>query len=202
MAVAKQLAPTERHTLRSAVRMELHLQDEEAAHRLLKRSDATPHDPWLAAAEIAVATHREKSPTFFKVGQAILDSGNWLPHQVSELAAALGTTVIIDGKHKRGRRFIQQGLADPTGNTLAQAEWINTTFHERFLVSSTLRNSADAHEARGRDALGLVCLPRRLRRQFFGSKRNLSLRGHMGLQLRLRVFLKTIRARLNSQKRH
>jgi hypothetical protein len=62
MTVALQLAPNDRHVLRSAARMYLHLDDPEHAHDVLKRNDATKFDPWLVAGEIALSSAAERSP--------------------------------------------------------------------------------------------------------------------------------------------
>jgi hypothetical protein len=55
MMTALQLAPQNRHVLRSAARLFLHVGDPECAHDLVARNDATKNDPWLIAAEIAIA---------------------------------------------------------------------------------------------------------------------------------------------------
>ena len=47
MRVARQLAPDNRHVLRSAARLYLHVGRPEKAHDLLLRSAATRSDPWL-----------------------------------------------------------------------------------------------------------------------------------------------------------
>jgi tetratricopeptide (TPR) repeat protein len=128
--------------------MFLHLHQPDVAHDFLRKSQATRHDPWLTAAEIAIASYREKTPQLFKTGLSLIDSGNWRPHQTNELAAAIGTHLLNDGYHKRGKRMMLLGLADPTGNTLAQAEWVTAKFGETLLEASTLKSSTDANEAR------------------------------------------------------
>ena len=150
MQVAKQLAPTDRHVIRSATRMFLHLHQNEVAHDLLKKCERTKHDPWLTAAEIAVASHRGKPPLMFKNGESFISAGKYFPHQYTELAAALGTILLRDGSRKRGRKMIGASLSDPTGNTLAQVEWISANLREDRLIQgvSALRTSSDASEAR------------------------------------------------------
>lgn len=152
MIVARQLAPTNRHVIRSAARMFLHLHRPDLAHEFLRRCEMTRHDPWLCAAEIAIAAHREKPSTFFKSGVALVESEKMRPHQINELAAAIGTTLLKDGNRKRGKRMMARSLADPTGNTLAQAEWITQVLHEPVLEPVSLRMrsdpNADANEAK------------------------------------------------------
>jgi tetratricopeptide (TPR) repeat protein len=98
MRVALQLAPHDRLILRAAARLYLHLNDAERAHDLLRRNEATRRDPWLMAGEAA------------------------LPFHLSELASAIGTVHLRDGS-RRARRMFERSLVDPTGNSLAQAEW-------------------------------------------------------------------------------
>jgi len=43
--------------------------------------------------------------------------------------------------------MMMRGLADPTGNTLAQAEWIKEALHETFAEPTLLGTSSDANEA-------------------------------------------------------
>jgi hypothetical protein len=146
--VARQLAPNDRHVIRSATRLFLHLHQAEVAHDVLRRCEATRHDPWLTAAEIAIASHRNKAPQLFKVGLSFFESDRWRPGEINELAAAVGTTFLLDGNRKRGRKMIARGLADPTGNTLAQAVWITQALDEPVIEASQLRSAADANEAK------------------------------------------------------
>lgn len=148
MMVARQIAPDNRHVIRSAARMLLHLHQPDVAHDFIRRCGATRFDPWLTAAEIAIASHRNKTPQLFKAGISLIDSGDWRPHQTNELAAAVGTILLNDGYRKRGKRMMMLGLADPTGNTLAQAEWATAKFGDTLLQASTLKTSTDANEAR------------------------------------------------------
>jgi tetratricopeptide (TPR) repeat protein len=128
--------------------MFLHLHLPEVAHDLLRRSEATKHDPWLVAAEIAIAAHREKAPQLFRQGMSFIEAGKSRPYEINELAAAIGTILIKDGNRKRGRRMFARSLADPSGNTLAQAEWISQSWHERVLEPDVLTGQADANEAK------------------------------------------------------
>jgi tetratricopeptide (TPR) repeat protein len=148
MLVGRQLAPNNRHVIRSAARMFLHLHQPEVAHRVIRNCEASRHDPWLTAAEIAIASHRKTAPQLFKTGVSLLESERFLPHQINELAAAVGTAWLVDGNRKRGKRMIAQGLVDPTGNTLAQAEWITQVLREPVLEPLTLTYSIDANEAK------------------------------------------------------
>lgn len=146
MRVALQLAPHDRQILRVAARLFLHLDDPERAHDLLKRNDATKSDPWLMAGEIALSFLAERKPSFLKSGTALLEGGNFQPLHMSELAAAIGTVHLRDG-NRRARKLFTTSLIDPTGNSLAQAEWASP--HLGQLVSpQKIFNVQDSGEAR------------------------------------------------------
>ena len=148
ISVALKLAHNNRHVLRSAARFYLHLHEPDRAHDLIRRSDATPNDPWLMAAEIALAECTSRPPAFMKKGISLLDEGGQVPRQITELAGAVGSVFLHDGKHKRGQRLFAQSMLDPTGNALAQAEWISQRFDERFVSNDQLHRHGDAREAR------------------------------------------------------
>lgn len=128
MKIALSLAPNNRHVLRSASRLFFSLGDFERAHDVLKRSPATPHDPWLIAAEVALSFFATRKATFLKRGLEVIEADTLIPSQITELACALGTQIHIDGNHRRGRRLVSQSLLAPTGNTLAQVEWVALRF--------------------------------------------------------------------------
>lgn len=146
MRIALQLAPHNRQVLRAAARLYLHIGDAEHAHDLLKRNEATRRDPWLMAGEIALSSIAGKSPSFFKAGRALIDEKAALPFHFSELASAIGTVHVRDGNRK-ARRMFEQSLVDPTGNSLAQAEWANP--HIGDIVSpDAVARVRDSSEAR------------------------------------------------------
>lgn len=121
--MALRLAPSNRFVLRSATRLYLHRGEPDIAHELLRRNDATPHDPWLLSAEIAVASIAERTPAFVRKARQTLDSGRYAPGDTTELASALATQEVFDGRTKKARRLFTRSLTDPTENSLAQAEW-------------------------------------------------------------------------------
>jgi tetratricopeptide (TPR) repeat protein len=146
MAVALQLAPYDRHVLRSASRLFLHRRDAEQAHDLLRNNPATRTDPWLMAGEIALAALAERTPRFFKAGATMVADSGMRPRHLSELASAIGTVHLKDG-NRRARKLFNTSLVDPTGNSLAQAEWANP--HLAGLVDpQILDRSKDSIEAR------------------------------------------------------
>ena len=70
--VALQLAPTNRHVLRSASRLFLHLDDSERAYDIIAQSDATVDDPWLIAAELSFADRQCENQSISSKGVVLL----------------------------------------------------------------------------------------------------------------------------------
>jgi Flp pilus assembly protein TadD len=129
---ALSVTPDHRFVLRSAARFFLHSGEEEQAHDILRRSAATPHDPWLLAAEIAVATVANRSSRLVKSAQGMLASDRFTPFHTAEMASALATMELVDGSAKRARRLFDASLRDPTENSVAQAQWAS---HQRLLTA-------------------------------------------------------------------
>ena len=147
MKVAMQLAPTDRHVVRSAARMHLHLEDPEQAHDVVRRNAATRFDPWLVAGEIALSSAADRKPQFLKVGIEMVDDGGFQPLHVSELASAIGTVHLRDG-NRRARKLFGKSLVNPTGNSLAQAEWANPHLGGDLVTTRQIDVVPDSGEAR------------------------------------------------------
>jgi hypothetical protein len=141
MMVALQLAPNNRHVLRSASRLFLHLGDPAHAHDLLINSPATRNDPWLIAAEVTLSELAERDPRFYKRGVALIEDGGLVPHHIAELAGAVGTVELVGGNRKRARKMFNQSLVDPTANALAQAEWVSPNFRGDLVPPSRFASS-------------------------------------------------------------
>jgi tetratricopeptide (TPR) repeat protein len=148
ISVALQLAPTDRHVVRSASRLFIHLLDPERAYHILRNCRATPHDPWLIAAELAVSGIADRKPRFFAEGRKIALDGQLYPRQVTELCGALASLELDGGRRKKARNFFQQSVVDPTGNALAQAEWASNSFSEPFIPIKTFSTATEADEAK------------------------------------------------------
>lgn len=147
MRVAVDLAPNHRFTLRSAARLFVHLGDPEYAHRLLVESQTTASDPWLMAAEIAVAAVADASSEFLKDGRQLIKSGEFSPWHLSELAAAVGTVELEHGNHRIGKKLFREALVHPTDNTVGQARWVEHAASIELLDDAVLRTRG-AFEAR------------------------------------------------------
>jgi len=124
MRAALQLAPQHRFVLRSAARLQLHHRDPEHAHDMLRRNTATRHDPWLMAAEIAIAELVDRSSNLLKTARDLVEGRSFAPQHLAELASALATHELRAGNRKRARRLFQRALEAPTENVIAQAEWV------------------------------------------------------------------------------
>jgi len=125
----------------------LHRNDPEKAHDLLARNPATPSDPWLLAAEIALAMLAERRPRYFKRGIQLLQAGELAPGHLTELASALGTAELFDGSAKRSRQMFLQSVVDPTGNALAQGEWVTPFLGTEFVPREQFQQVFEASEA-------------------------------------------------------
>ena len=123
MRRALALAPESRFVLRSAARLFLHTSEPERAYSLLRLAPATPYDPWLLAAEIAVASRLERGPRYMREGRRELERRAMPPKHLSELATAIGTLELLDGRARHARQRFRVALQRPTENAVAQAVW-------------------------------------------------------------------------------
>jgi len=136
-----------RFILRSAARLFVHVDDPLRAHGLLTRADATREDPWLVAAEIAVAAVAGRNPMFVRQGRRLLEARRFPLLHTAELTSALATLEMTAGDQKSARRLFKESLADPTDNSLAQAEWARTKI-SGVEVDPALLNRPRSFEAR------------------------------------------------------
>ncbi|MDP3378698.1 MAG: hypothetical protein Q8S53_10065 [Brevundimonas sp.] len=123
ISYAVRLRPDDRFVVRSAVRFFVHIEQPDIAHSLLVRCSATKHDPWLNAAEIASASLRGKAPRYVKSARNFLESSRDAPRDLTELAGALATIELENGKAIQARKLFKFSLKDPNDNALAQARW-------------------------------------------------------------------------------
>lgn len=145
--IALALAPNSRFVLRSASRFFLHFNDPEQAHSILRKTDRVKTDPWLLAAEIAVADVAGRTSSLVKIGRQFVDSEKFPPSQISELASALGTLLTESGNFRLGKRLFRRALVEPTENVVAQAGWISRHIGDLQLDPNIL-NTPGSYEAR------------------------------------------------------
>lgn len=117
------LAPENRFILRSVARFFVHVGDFETAHDLVRKNRLTKHDPWLIATEISLATLRERNSIFTKTGLNLVNSNNFHPFNISELAGSIATLDLKNASIKDSKKMFQKSLIQPNDNALAQAEW-------------------------------------------------------------------------------
>ena len=147
MAAALHLARDNRHVLRSAARLYLHLEDRERAHDLIAKSPVTRTDPWLLSAEIAFARAAHRQPRFLKLGVNLVEDGGLMPSQITELAGSVGTVDLLDGSRRRARKMFVRSMEDPNGNALAQAEWATPRIGAEIVPTAHLESVHEAFEA-------------------------------------------------------
>ena len=123
MDTAVALAPANRFVLRSATRLYVHAGEIDKAHFILRRAPSLRSDPWLLAAEIAVASLRNQTSRHINVGLKQIANTNYNPFDVSELASAIATLEMENAKSRVARKLFGQALRRPTENSIAQAEW-------------------------------------------------------------------------------
>lgn len=148
MTVALQLAPHDRHVLRSAARLFVHLDEADRAHELLVRNDRTLLDPWLLAAGVSIATLAQRRPPSIKSARYLMESDNHPDRHLSELAGALATLDLEAGSTKRARAYFRRSVVDPTGNALAQMEWAAPELGRSLVAARTFAKTAEREEAR------------------------------------------------------
>lgn len=131
MKGALHLAPNNRFVLRCATRLFAHYDTEnndclDYIHSFLRKSPMTLVDPWLASAEISIATIRNRTSKFIKKGIELVNSKNISPFNFTELASSIGTVELLFGGSKKSREFFNKALISPNDNSLAQIEWAST----------------------------------------------------------------------------
>jgi Tfp pilus assembly protein PilF len=120
MDTAVALAPNSRFVLRSAARLYVHAGELDKAHFLLRTAGSTPHDPWVLAAEIGIASMLNRSSSWLKKGIRYVEEKKFSPFDMSELACALAMQELNSANSKLARRLFKRSLMSPTENSIAQ----------------------------------------------------------------------------------
>lgn len=141
------LAPNHRHVLRAAARFFISEFETHRAHKLLSTSPVSAHDPWLMASEVATAQFAGKAPKFFKAGKQFLERRAIKPIHLSELAAAIGTVELSEGRKKDAKRQFELAMLDPTENSLAQVKWAENKINTHIAAGKPCLDISGAHEA-------------------------------------------------------
>ncbi len=152
--VAHALAPSDRFIVRSGSRLLLHSGDEDEALHLLRRCPRTADDPWLMAAEIAVAAVCKKTPRFAKLGRQFLKDSDSAAFHKSELSSAVGSLELVNGNSREANKLFEASLVEPTDNSLAQVVW-ESKRSGLGQVSRKLFDAPRTAEAKALDAFNL-----------------------------------------------
>lgn len=144
IGAALELAPTNRYVLRCASRLFLHQNDYRRAHDILCTNPVVRHDPWILAAEIAVASAAGRSSKLIKTARKMLEGKAFAPLHVSELASALSTLELEADSGRRGRKLFRQSLVDASENAIAQGAWLVRRYGGMELPEVLLREGGSS----------------------------------------------------------
>lgn len=115
------LSPNNRLVIRTLSRFYVHTRDPERAHTIVSRHLRTAGDPWLMAAEIALAEIVDTAPRFARRGFKFIRDKEARNVDLSELAGALGGIEMKSGGVRRARDLFRVALLCPNDNVIAQA---------------------------------------------------------------------------------
>jgi tetratricopeptide (TPR) repeat protein len=154
---AMSLAPHSRFVVRSAARYFLHIGDHLQAHEIVRRSPILGSDPWVQAAEIAIATVRGRTSALVKNVERALSSTDVVGVHLTELATAVATVELQEGANRKAKHLFQKALAHPTDNSLAQAEWAAAKL--KLVVDEVALSTPLSFEANSQHAYRKLLLP-------------------------------------------
>ncbi|MGH9504878.1 MAG: hypothetical protein ACRD20_18660 [Terriglobales bacterium] len=125
MMIATALGPDNRFVVRSAARLFLHEHDAARSLRIIRNASGGRSDPWLLAAEIAVASASNSPSLFAKIGSRRNQDSSLSLFDRTELSSALATLELESGSSRRARQLFRSALISPNENSIAQVEWAN-----------------------------------------------------------------------------
>lgn len=121
--IATSLGHNNRFILRAASRFYVHHGDADRAHALLRNAPPTRTDPWLLAAEIALAAAAGVPSSLAKLGHKLLGDESINPQHLTELTSELATLELSHGKVRNAKKLFRRSFIGANENSLAQAEW-------------------------------------------------------------------------------
>jgi len=146
MSIAIQLAPENRFVLRAASRLYTHFGLADHIHHIIKKSEISKYDPWIISAEIALATILDRSSHLIKKGFQMIKFGKYVPRDLTELAASLGTLEFLHGNRKKTNKMLKASMISPNDNSLAQVEWISNKGYN-FIINPNDYRIENKYEA-------------------------------------------------------
>jgi tetratricopeptide (TPR) repeat protein len=123
---ALQLSPSDRYVVRSALRLFIHLQDDEQLLSVCGEDIASITDPWIKGVSISALLIAGKAPK-----RKIIPNARVFPKEAifdySEYLSACGMLEIHFGKGNQAKQLFTGSWADPSGNVTTHAEWVTRT---------------------------------------------------------------------------
>jgi tetratricopeptide (TPR) repeat protein len=145
-------APENRMILRAFARFMVHVNRPSEGHDRLRQTSIVKYDPWIQAAEIALADISGRSPISMKRGEASISEREFSPLQLSELASAIATFEAKSGT-RRAKEYFRESLQHPTENALSQAYWVREALSLPITIKTSMLTIQGAFEARSRHCL-------------------------------------------------
>ena len=143
MRVAAALGPDSRFIIRCASRLFLHAHDARKALSVIRNAAGAKKDPWLLAAEIAVASASQVPSFLAKVGKLRNEDNSLSMFERTELSSALATLELENGRTRHARQLFRRSMDCPNENSAAQVEWAN-----RQIGGLEIRDAALIHVPR------------------------------------------------------
>jgi Tfp pilus assembly protein PilF len=127
LITAFHLSKNNRYVLRSLARFFIHSGEPDKALYYFRKSDTIKADPWLLATQITIANKvGSHTSHLIKYGNELIQSKNYSPFDLNELASALATLELYSGQNKTARKLFNQSLITPNDNSVAQASWASS----------------------------------------------------------------------------
>lgn len=155
MRIALSIAPNNKFVLRASTSLYVNIDDSERAIYHLRKSPRTKYDPWLVSAHIAASRVINRYSPLIKNGFTMINSKDFSPLNLTELASSIGTEEYKSGGLKKAKEFFNIALKRPNDNTLAQIEWVsqldnkfnfNPSKYKKLILNPFEANALDALE--------------------------------------------------------
>lgn len=109
---------------RSYARFLLHTEQPDQAMWVLRKTGGIGKDPLITSASIAIGNAFNIRGADLTKANKLLSSYNGIRAFSSELAAALGTIEVLNGRTKKARELFTHAMQEPSENSLSQYKWL------------------------------------------------------------------------------
>lgn len=141
-----------RFVIRGAARFYIHMEEYEKALYTLVKSSIASTDPWVLASILGLTRKIGKQTNHLVKGQKIIKSHTFNNLEVSELASALGTLELFNGKMNKAKKLFESALLRPSDNAYAQVCWHSTTeIIEKSQYTSNAYEASTINKYRAKD---------------------------------------------------